>query len=192
MSEGGTQDSGLVWRASLGPQQDKVLELLDTHGRRLHRLLARLTHSEDATSDLMQELFLRLSRSKGLERARDPYAYAWRAAANLAFEWRRRRRIKLQPLEEDTCEDASQDRPLGMVIQDEQVQRVLEATSQLDELARNVIVMRFVEQEPYEEIAARLGRDAAYLRSLCSKTLIRLRQLCGDQEAGRTDKGGAS
>lgn len=176
----------------MGQQQDKVLELLDTHGRRLHRLLGRLTRSEDATSDLMQELFLRLSRSKGLERARDPYAYAWRAAANLAFEWRRQRKIRLQPLEEDIREDEPEDQPVGKVIQDEQVQRVLEATSRLDELARNVIVMRFVEQEPYEEIAARLGRDAAYLRSLCSKTLVRLRQMCGDYEAGRTDKGGAS
>jgi RNA polymerase sigma factor (sigma-70 family) len=177
---------------SLGQQHDKVLELLDTHGRRLHQLLGRLTRSEDATSDLMQELFLRLSLAKGLERARDPYAYAWRAAANLAFEWRRRQRIKPQLLEEDMCEDEPQGRPPGKVIRDEQVQRVLEATSQLDELARNVIVMRFVEQEPYEEIAVRLGRDAAYLRSLCSKTLVRLRQMCGDHEAGRTDKGGAS
>ncbi len=176
----------------LGPQQGKVLELLDTHGRRLHRLLGRLTRSEDATSDLMQELFLRLSRSKGLERARDPYAYAWRAAANLAFEWRRRRKIKLQPLGEDIREDEPTDQPLGKAIQDEQVQRVLEATSRLDELSRNVIVMRFIEQEPYEEIAARLGKDAAYLRSLCSKALARLRQMCGDREAGRADKGGAS
>ncbi len=176
----------------MGQQQDKVLELLDTHGRRLHRLLGRLTRSEDATSDLMQELFLRLSRAKGLERARDPYAYAWKAAANLAFEWRRRRKVKIQPLEEDVREDEPKDQPLGKVIRDEQIQRVLAATSRLDELARNVIVMRFVEQEPYEEIAVRLGRDTAYLRSLCSKTLVRLRQMCADHEAGRTDKGGAS
>jgi len=173
----------------LGQQQDKVLALLDTHGQRLHRLLGRLTRSEDVTSDLMQELFLRLSRSKGLEQARDPYAYAWRAAANLAFEWRRRRKIKFGPLEGDAREDEPQERPLGKLVRDEQVQRVLEATSRLDELARDVIVMRFIEQEPYEEIGARLGRDVAYLRSLCSKSLVRLRQMCDDREADCTDKG---
>lgn len=173
---------------SLASSQDTVLELLDTHGRRLHRLLGRLTRSEDATSDLMQELFLRLSRSKGLERAQDPYAYAWRAATNLAFEWRRRQKVRPQPLEEDARENEPHDQPLGRVIRDEQVRRVLEATSRLDELARNVIVMRFIEQEPYEEIAARLGRDAAYLRSLCSKTLVRLRGMCADAEARRTDR----
>ena len=42
-------------------QQEKVMELLDMHGRRLHRLLGRLTRSPDVAGDLMQELFIKLS-----------------------------------------------------------------------------------------------------------------------------------
>ncbi len=179
------------WRMPLEQRQEKVLELLNTHGRRLHRLLARLTRSADATSDLMQELFLRLSRSKGLDRARDPYAYAWKAATNLAFEWRRRQKIRVRPLAKAGREEQVEGHPLGSLLREEQLQRVLEATAGLDELARSVVVMRFVEQEPYEQMALRLGRKEAYLRLLCSRALARLRQRCADKETCRRE-GGAS
>ena len=67
----------------------KILQLLDTSGPRLHRLLTRLTRREDVVGDLLQELFTRLWSSNGFDEAQDPYAYAYRAAVNLAFEWRR-------------------------------------------------------------------------------------------------------
>ncbi|MHC4344090.1 MAG: hypothetical protein ACYSUP_05340 [Planctomycetota bacterium] len=50
-------------------RQKKVLELLEMSGPRLHELLARLTLSEDAVGDLLQELFIRLSSSNGLDKA---------------------------------------------------------------------------------------------------------------------------
>lgn len=189
MGKGGMASPGSIWRVFVGRQTDKVLGLLGTHGRSLHRLLGRLTRSEEATGDLMQELFLRLSRSRGLEEARDPCAYAWRAATNLAFEWRRRRKVRFVPLEGDGREDEPQERPPGRVILDEQIQRVLEATSRLDDLARDVVIMRFIEQESYEQISLRLGKDAGYLRSLCSKSLARLRQMCDDEEPCREQGG---
>lgn len=51
----------------------------------------RLTLRRDVAAELLQELFVRLGTSE-IENARDPTAYAWRAAINLAMEWRRRRR----------------------------------------------------------------------------------------------------
>ena len=54
--------------------------------------------------------------------------------------------------------------------------RVNRCTSTFKELARNVIVMRFIEEKTYEEIAERLGKNPDYLRSLCSKTIKQIRQ----------------
>ena len=116
-------------------RQDKVLALLETHGRSLHRLLVRLTRCEHATGDLIQELFIRLSSSKGFDKACDPYAYAWKTAANLAFDRQRRQKVKLQPLEQDDFVDESSAPALGRMIRDEQLERILEATSKLNELA---------------------------------------------------------
>ena len=71
---------------------DDLLRLLDAEGPRLHALLIRVTLREDVAEDLMQELFLKLNRSKAFDRAVDPVAYAGRTAVNLAFDWRHRQK----------------------------------------------------------------------------------------------------
>ena len=158
------------------------MELLDTSGARLHALLARLTLSEDIVGDLMQELFIRLCRSRGFDKAKDPFAYAYRVAINLAFEWRRNLRPRFQSLDEDCLPAENRPSSLGIMIQAEQLQRVLDATSQLSSLARDVVIMRYIEQEPYEEIGRRLGKKPQYVRSVCAKALARLRALLVDEK----------
>ena len=69
-------------------------DLLDAHGERLYATLFRLTLRRDVASELLQELFVRLGSSAGFDQADDGVAYAWRAAINLAMEWRRRRRTQ--------------------------------------------------------------------------------------------------
>jgi RNA polymerase sigma factor (sigma-70 family) len=167
----------------------KVLELLDAEGPRLHGLLARLTRCEDAVGDLMQELVLRLCRSGGLERARDPFAYAYRAATNLAFEWRRSRRTNVRPLDRDCDSVAVTAGPIGAAMQEEQLQRMLDATAQLKELARDAVVMRFIEQASYEEIGRRLGKKPQHVRSVISKALAQLRALLADDGDSEVDGG---
>jgi RNA polymerase sigma factor (sigma-70 family) len=136
----------------------------------------------------MQELFIKLSSSRGLERADNPYAYAWKAATNLAFDWRRRQRVKQQPLEGDGYADKSEASALGRMVKAERVERILEATSRLSELARNAVIMRFIEQESYEEIALRLGKNPDHIRSLCSKSLARLREILVERDDTHMDK----
>ena len=170
-------------------RQDKVLELLDVHGGDLHRLLGRLTRCEHATSDLMQELFIKLSNSRGTDHARNLYAYAWTTAMNLAFDWRRKQKVKLYPLSDDDRPDESSPTALGRMIRDEQLELILDATSKLNELARNVVVMRFIEQQSYEQIALQLGKKANYLRALCSRSLVRLREILAEYDDTDSDRG---
>jgi RNA polymerase sigma factor (sigma-70 family) len=163
-------------------QHQKAVELLNTSGARLHALLGRLTLSEDVVGDLMQELFIRLCRSRGFDKAKNPVAYAYRAAINLAFEWRRRSRPRFQSLDEN-CPAAEDSRScLDVMIQAEELQRVLDATSQLSSLARDVVVMHYIEQEPYEEIGRRLGKKPQYLRSLSARALAQLRVLLAGEK----------
>jgi len=163
--------------ARLRKQQRKVLELLDASGAQLHRLLARLTLREDIVGDLLQELFIRLSESSAFDKAADPVAYACRAAINLAFEWRRKQKPGLQLTQQDCLTTGNRSSPLGEAIAAEELERVLDATSQLSDLAREVIVLRYIEQHSYEEIAARLGKKPQHMRSLCAKATARLRKL---------------
>ena len=72
-------------------KKQKILELFEKSGSQLHRLLGKLTLSEEVVGDLLQELFLRLWNSKAFDKAKDPFAYAYRVAINLAFEWRKKK-----------------------------------------------------------------------------------------------------
>ena len=156
-------------------RQKKILQLLDDSGPGLHRLLTRLTRRQDVVGDLMQELFIRLWNSKSFDKAQDPLAYAHRAAVNLAFEWRRKQQAN-QTSEQD-CRTTEDQSALGKVIQDEELEQVLNATSRLNELARDVVVMRYIEQDSYEKIAERLGKKPQHIRSVCSKAMARLREI---------------
>ncbi|MHC4463036.1 MAG: RNA polymerase sigma factor [Planctomycetota bacterium] len=158
-------------------RQRKILQLLDTSGVDLHRLLARLTLREDVVGDLLQELFIRLCNSKAFDKAEDPFAYAYRVAMNLAFEWRRGRKTTCQLLEENCLAAKGGSSALGKMIQAEELEQVLNATSKLSDLARHVVVMRYIEQKSYEEIAQRLGKKPQYMRSLCARAMAQLREL---------------
>ena len=157
-------------------RQKKILELFETSGPQLHRLLAKLTLSEEIVGDLLQELFLRLWNSKAFDKAKDPFCYAYRSAINLAFEWRKDRKESFKPLDHD-CPAETGSSALGNMIADEELQHVLDATMQLSDLSREVVVMHYIEQQSYEEIAKRLGKKPQYLRALNAKAISKLREI---------------
>jgi RNA polymerase sigma-70 factor (ECF subfamily) len=163
-------------------RQRKILQLLDTSGADLHRLLARLTLREDVVGDLLQELFIRLCNSKAFDKAENPFAYAHHAAMNLAFEWRRKCKTACQPLQENCLAAENGSTALRKMIQAEELEQVLNAASKLTDLARDVVVMHYIEQKSYEEIAQRLGKKPQYMRSLCSKAMARLRELLASEK----------
>jgi RNA polymerase sigma factor (sigma-70 family) len=102
-------------------------------------------------------------------------------AINLAFEWRRRQ-IACRPLEENCAVPQDESSALGRLIQAEELEQVLEATSRLTDLARDVVVMRYIEQDSYEEIAERLGKTPQHMRSLCAKAMAELREVLTRKE----------
>jgi RNA polymerase sigma-70 factor (ECF subfamily) len=162
-------------------RRQKILELFEKSGPQLHRLLGRLTLSEDVVGDLLQELFIRLWNSKSFHKAKNPSAYAYRAAINLAFEWQRDRKKSFQKLEGDYPAQVGSS-VLNKIIADEELQQVLDATMQLSELSREVVVMHYIEQQSYEEISKRLGKKPQYLRALNTKAIARLRELLFNKE----------
>lgn len=150
-----------------------ILELLDRHGLRLRNLLFKVTLSEDAADDLMQELFLRLSRSGGFARSGNPAAYAWRTALNLALDYIRRRRTAGELMEGQAVD--TEQGILGRLIVDEQLGLILREVMELRPPGREIVVMRYLEQREYGEIAEALGMSENHVRSRLSKSLSTLR-----------------
>jgi RNA polymerase sigma factor (sigma-70 family) len=156
----------------------------------LYALLVRLTLREDVADDLLQELVVRLSQSDGFQQADDPLQYARRAAIHLAFDWHRRkkRQGKVEGLlEEPATATAS---PLNVLIAREDFEQILASMEQLSELSRTCLVLHYIEQLSYFEIAGQLGTTPHQVRGLCHKGIRRLQQLMGVTRKGPRRKEG--
>jgi RNA polymerase sigma factor (sigma-70 family) len=137
---------------------------------------------QDVAEDLMQELFLKLSNSKDFDKAEHQVAFARRAGINIAFDWWRKRRREHQLLNDVRKPDANYNLPLDKLIQAEELETILNASSRLKEAAREVFVMHYIQQNSYKEIAKALGKKPNYVRALCSKALIKIRNLLRSNE----------
>lgn len=168
----------------MSQRQTELLELLETSGAKLHALLARLTLREDVAEELMQDLFIKL------QDARDPggvecwYAYARRTAINLAFDWRRRQKTRRTATLDGLSERASDNEdPLGRLIESEELEQVLAAVDRLSGASREAFVMRYLQQDSYEEIAEQLGKTVHQAHGLCHKAMSALRSMLGCDRA---------
>jgi RNA polymerase sigma-70 factor, ECF subfamily len=161
---------------------DDALALLETHGKQLFALLFRLTLRNDVAEDLLQDLFCKLAASDGFRRAENRLAYAHRMATNLAFDWRRRRKFtdhngyfadQASPIEP----------PLAGLVRREELEQTLNAISELPHSASEIIVLRYLEDCSYDEIARQFGKTTHQVRALASKALRQLRTMLCEREA---------
>ncbi len=156
----------------------ELLELLDGSGAELYALLTRLTLREDVAEELMQDLFIKLSNSRSTARIANLDAYARRAAINLAFDWRRARwrraGIGLGQIAEPIAGGAS---PLGTLINSEELQETLNAIGRLKKASREALVMRYIQQKSYDDIARQMGKTSHQVRAMCSRSIGRLRDI---------------
>lgn len=156
---------------------DEILGLLAEHGEHLHAMLVRLTLRADVAEDLMQDLFCKLVGNQSFAAAANPVAYAIRMATNLAFDHRRAQRRRLRGedgAERPTAEDASP--PLDLVRREE-LDKVLDAVGQLPPGGREIVVLRYLQQQDFASIGRQLGKTPHQARALCHKAVARLRVL---------------
>ena len=155
----------------------QLLEIFDRTAPRLHALLFRITLDEHVAEDLLQDLFVKLSQSDAFRRADDADAYVVRSAANLAFDWRRRHRaaaVSLDAAGEPPVADAA---VADALANREQYSTLLDALATMPEASREILAMRFFDQQGYAAIGAHLNKSAHQARALCHKAIKRLRAI---------------
>jgi RNA polymerase sigma factor (sigma-70 family) len=163
---------------------ETLLQLLEKSGATFYRLLTRLTLREDVAEELMQELFIKLSNTNDLNDVKNLSAYARRAAINLAFDWRRSNKnnhLGLDRLQEAASNDKS---PLTNMVRTEQLQQVLDSIEKLNKTSREVLVMRYIEEQTTEDIAEQLNKTPHQVRALCSRALGDLRDKHDSNQSG--------
>lgn len=167
-----------------------LLGLLEAQGAALHATLWRLTLRPDVADDLLQELFVKLADSATFHASDHPVAYLKRAAINLALDWRRARDRQPVPLDAFFDAESGGRSPLAVADDAEQFERILDASARLPELSRQAFVMRHVQQESFEAIAAALGKTAHQARGLCHHAVRQIRQQLAPAAAAATAPAG--
>jgi RNA polymerase sigma-70 factor (sigma-E family) len=154
-------------------QLDEVVaELMETSGDRLLRLAYQLSHDRATAEDLVQEALTRvygswLRRTPSVENAE---AYVRRAVVN---EYLRRRRLRAaSEVVTDRVPDVADDGFADSVVERDEMWQALAA---LPARQRAVLVLRYYEQLPDDEIARLIGAREATVRSLASRALATLR-----------------
>ena len=157
----------------------RILKVLDEDGSQIYGMLYHLVLNEKVAEELFQDLFLKLSEIKHIDKIIDLNAYAKKVAINLAFDWRKKNKVgvALDSIQEPFTTEGS---PLGEMISEETLQGVLAAAGKLKGLSREVFVLHYLEDKTYVEIGEELDKDVHQVRALCHKALKVVRKLVGE------------
>jgi len=142
-------------------------EVVREHGDRVYRLAYRLTGNTHDAEDLTQETFIRVFRSLASYKPGTFEGWLHRITTNLFLDMARRRsRVRMEGLPEDTDRIVGDDPSPEQVYSDTHLDPDLQAA--LDELPpefRAAVVLCDVEGLSYEEIGATLGVKLGTVRS---------------------------
>lgn len=152
----------LVLRCQAGDEA-AFAELVERYGRRLRYYLRKMLGTEADAEDALQEVWIDVFSA--IPRLADAGAFpAWlyRIARHRAFRRLRRRPRTHLPLDEaEISEPTERDEPFSA----QDAARIHAALDALPPEHREVLVLRFMEEMSYEEIAAVAGCEVGTVRS---------------------------
>jgi RNA polymerase sigma-70 factor (ECF subfamily) len=167
----------LVARFQTG-DQDAFATLYNRYFDRVYSYLLVVLGNQHQAEDATQHVFMRVFESlPRYERRRQPFrAWLFTIVRNYALDQLKASR-RLEVLEPEIIETARDDEPAHLPVLDWITDRELGVFIQRLPLAqRQVLVLRFMLDLPYAEIAAILDRSQADVRMLQSRALAFLRQ----------------
>ena len=175
-------ERALVQRAI---QRDAVAfaELYDRHVVRVYRHIYYMINDNKETEDLTAHTFLKAWEAVERYKERGAPFIAWllRIAHNLTVSHLRARRDHSEL--HDTHEDQNaRNNPEHVLVQSAEEQNVRDAVLRLREEQRQVIMLRFVEEMDYREVAAVIGKSVPAVRVIQHRALGNLRKLIEDKE----------
>jgi RNA polymerase sigma-70 factor (ECF subfamily) len=169
----GLSERLLVLRCQVG-EEAAFAALVEKYQPRLRYYLRKLLTGVGEPEDVLQDIWLDVYRS--IARLKDVAAFrAWlySIARGRAIKRFRSRRLAFQPLKEDVPDDKPHDRDL---FKQEDVQRVHAALDTLPAVQREALVLRYIEDMRYEEIALVMNCTVGMVRSRLHYAKLALRK----------------
>lgn len=165
------------------PAHELVTRLFGRYTGELVKFLTRRTGNRADARDLAQDTYVRLLRLDRVDAVRDPQAYLFRIAANLAYEYQlkqRGERLKFQsPSVSQELERISE-----VTLEDEtdlsaRMAHLNSVLATLEPKHRAALVLHRQEGMTYEEIAERIGVSVHTVKKYISVGLLQCRARLG-------------
>jgi RNA polymerase sigma-70 factor (ECF subfamily) len=172
----------LVLRCQAG-DEEAFAELVEQYQPGLRYYLRRMLYGVCDADDVLQEVWLDVFRSIAkLVDAAAFRAWLYQVARARALKQFRKRRLNFQPLEEAEAADAARNTE---TLTAEAAKIIHEAIDKLPAAQREVVVLRYIENMSYEEIARIVDCQVGTVRSrlhYAKQTLrTQLNKVCGNE-----------
>jgi RNA polymerase sigma-70 factor (ECF subfamily) len=172
----GNDDTPLVLRA-IQRDQDAFGELYDRHVVRVYRHIYYMVGNPAEAEDLTAQTFLRAWEAIDRYQVRGAPFVSWllRIAHNLGVSHLRAKRETSQ-LHDGILDDKMRRDPASSYQQTEEEELVRQAILRLRDEQRQVIILRFIEDLDYREVAEIIGKSVAAIRVIQHRALNALRK----------------
>ena len=142
-------------------------QIVTDYSERLYWHVRRMVASHEDADDLLQEIYLKIWNALPSFRGKAQlYTWVWRIATNEALNWIRREKVRAA-LRFSSADDEAVRRIAGdPYFSGTDAQRELaKAVARLPEKQRQVFIMRWWDELPYEDIAEITGTSVGALKA---------------------------
>jgi RNA polymerase sigma factor (sigma-70 family) len=157
-----------------------VERLFAEHGGALQAFLYRRVHRHPDAAELAQEVYVRMLRVPNMTTVRNPEAYLYAVASNLAKEHARRARhySNVTDIDDPLVQDQLAELPAfgGDLDREQRVKRLREVLRQLSPKCQAAVELQYWHGLSYEEIAQRLGISTNMVKKYLSQALVHCRR----------------
>ena len=157
-----------------------VERLFSEHGGALRAFLYRRVRKHPDAAELAQEVYVRMLRVTDMDSIRNPEAYLYTVASNLAKEHARNERKDAAALNVDDplVQEQLAELPSfgGQLDHEQRIRRLREVLQQLPAKCQAAVVLQYWHGQSYEEIAQRLGISTHMVKKYLSQALLHCRR----------------
>jgi RNA polymerase sigma factor (sigma-70 family) len=162
------------------PKKTLVERLFAEHGPALQAFLSRRVRRHPDAAELAQEVYLRMLRVADITAIRNPEAYLYTVASNLAKEHARHERQDGTALDVDDplVQEQLAELPAfaSQLDAELRIKRLREVLQQLPLKCQAAVVLQYWQGLSYEEIAQRLGVSTHMVKKYLSQALVHCRR----------------
>jgi RNA polymerase sigma-70 factor (ECF subfamily) len=155
-----------------------VERLFVEHAGPLRAFLYRRVHRHPDAAELAQEVYVRMLRVRDIETIRNPEAYLYTVASNLAKEHARGEQTGALDVDDPLVQEQLAELPAfgGQLDAEQRVKRLREVLHQLPVKCQAAVVLQYWHGLSYEEIAQRLGVSTHMVKKYLSQALTHCRR----------------